>query len=105
MLTLRFYYSSLVRAPVNYNNWEADKLQSCLCDAGWEGYDCSQRTCPKGRVLMLLYCLHGISRCCLGLGSSGTALLVVARTLLYCSTHMNHHRMHSRAPAIVLCRL
>lgn len=41
--------SSLVRAPVNYGNWEADKLQSCHCDDGWEGYDCSQRSCPKGR--------------------------------------------------------
>lgn len=42
-------FSSLIRPPVNYNNWEADKLQSCLCDEGWEGYDCSQRSCPKGR--------------------------------------------------------
>lgn len=41
--------SSLVRAPVNYANWEADKLQACLCDDGWEGYDCSQRSCPKGK--------------------------------------------------------
>ena len=41
--------SSLIRPPVDYTNWEADMLQSCLCDAGWEGYDCSQRSCPKGR--------------------------------------------------------
>lgn len=24
-------------------------LQSCLCDEGWQGYDCSQRSCPVGR--------------------------------------------------------
>jgi hypothetical protein len=34
---------------VNYANWEADSIQTCLCDAGWEGYDCSLRSCPKGR--------------------------------------------------------
>lgn len=39
----------MIRAPVSYENWEADKVQSCLCDPGWEGYDCSLRTCPKGR--------------------------------------------------------
>ena len=44
-----FDFSSLVRAPVNYANWEADSLQSCLCDEGWEGFDCSQRSCPKGK--------------------------------------------------------
>eukprot|EP01038_Epipyxis_sp_PR26KG_P012023 gene12023-16094_t len=40
---------SLIRAPVDYNNWEADMLQGCVCDEGWEGYDCSSRVCPKGR--------------------------------------------------------
>lgn len=39
----------MIRAPVNYNNWDADKLQGCICDPGWEGYDCSLRSCPKGR--------------------------------------------------------
>ena len=34
---------------MNYANWEADQLQSCHCDFGWEGYDCSQRVCPKGK--------------------------------------------------------
>ena len=41
--------SNLIHAPVDYTNWEADKLQSCLCDDGWQGYDCSQRSCPKGK--------------------------------------------------------
>jgi len=40
---------SLVRAPVSYDHWDADKIQGCLCDAGWMGFDCSFRTCPYGR--------------------------------------------------------
>ena len=40
---------SLTHPPVFYTNWEADKIQGCLCDAGWDGYDCSQRQCPWGR--------------------------------------------------------
>ena len=23
-------------------------MQGCLCDDGWQGYDCSLRTCPYG---------------------------------------------------------
>ncbi len=40
--------SSLVRAPVDYHNWDADKIQGCVCDPGFEGYDCSLRSCPAG---------------------------------------------------------
>ena len=40
---------SLVKPYVYYDQWDADKIQGCLCDAGWEGYDCSFRSCPKGR--------------------------------------------------------
>lgn len=40
---------SLVRPWVYYDQWDADKIQGCLCDRGWEGYDCSYRACPKGR--------------------------------------------------------
>lgn len=40
---------SLVKPWVYYDEWDADKVQGCLCDAGWEGYDCSFRSCPKGR--------------------------------------------------------
>jgi hypothetical protein len=25
-------------------NWDAEKIQGCLCDAGFEGIDCAQRT-------------------------------------------------------------
>jgi hypothetical protein len=42
-------YSNLIHPAVNYNNWDADKIQGCVCDFGWEGYDCSKRSCPKGR--------------------------------------------------------
>jgi len=40
---------SLITPPVFYNSWEADKVQGCLCDPGWDGYDCSFRQCPWGR--------------------------------------------------------
>ena len=33
----------------NYNEWDADRIQGCACDHGWEGYDCSERAdCPLG---------------------------------------------------------
>ncbi len=31
-----------------YNNWDADIIYGCKCDHGWDGYDCSQRTCEYG---------------------------------------------------------
>jgi hypothetical protein len=37
------------RPGVYYDNWDADKIQGCLCDKGWTGYDCSQRRCLWGR--------------------------------------------------------
>eukprot|EP01039_Chlorochromonas_danica_P002765 gene2765-3018_t len=40
---------NLVRAPLEYGNWEADRVQGCYCDYGYEGYDCSRLSCPKGR--------------------------------------------------------
>ena len=30
------------------STWDADRLFGCLCDDGYQGYDCSQRTCPRG---------------------------------------------------------
>ena len=38
-----------VRPGITYANWDADKIQGCLCDNGWGGYGCFQRTCPYGR--------------------------------------------------------
>jgi len=37
-----------VRAPFDYSLWDADKHQMCVCDAGFDGVDCSERTCPRG---------------------------------------------------------
>jgi hypothetical protein len=31
-----------------YNDWDADMIHGCACDPGWEGPDCSLRSCPKG---------------------------------------------------------
>jgi hypothetical protein len=31
-----------------YDDWDADKIYGCLCDEGWEGPLCNQRSCPKG---------------------------------------------------------
>jgi len=30
------------------NTWDFDKIQGCVCDQGYEGYDCSLRSCPYG---------------------------------------------------------
>lgn len=35
-------------AAFDYRLWDADKLTSCICDAGYTGMDCSLRQCPTG---------------------------------------------------------
>lgn len=37
-----------VRESFDYNLWDADKHQMCICDPGYEGIDCSLRTCQRG---------------------------------------------------------
>lgn len=37
-----------VQTAFAYNLWDADKAQACICDAGYTGYDCSMRDCPRG---------------------------------------------------------
>jgi hypothetical protein len=37
-----------VRTAFDYNLWDAEKNQACVCDAGYSGIDCSLRTCPRG---------------------------------------------------------
>jgi EGF-like domain len=32
----------------SYELWDADKGLACKCDAGYSGYDCSERSCPVG---------------------------------------------------------
>ena len=34
--------------PNNPFTWDADQVLGCLCNDGYEGYDCSLRSCPKG---------------------------------------------------------
>ena len=34
--------------PNNANTWDAHRIFGCLCDEGFEGYDCSLRSCPTG---------------------------------------------------------
>lgn len=41
-------YFSGVTTPFTYNRWDADKHQSCICDPGHGGYDCSEQLCPRG---------------------------------------------------------
>ncbi len=31
-----------------YQQWDGAKVQGCVCDAGYEGVDCSLRSCPRG---------------------------------------------------------
>jgi hypothetical protein len=31
-----------------YQSWELDRISRCLCDNGYMGWDCSERTCPHG---------------------------------------------------------
>ncbi|KAG5188331.1 hypothetical protein JKP88DRAFT_153623, partial [Tribonema minus] len=40
---------TLLRPPVAYTSpWDAYKMQGCVCDEGWYGYDCSLHDCPSG---------------------------------------------------------
>jgi len=34
--------------PNNPKTWDHDMVQGCLCDDGWQGFDCSERRCPYG---------------------------------------------------------
>jgi len=34
--------------PNNYDTWDGHRIHGCYCDDGYEGYDCSLRTCPSG---------------------------------------------------------
>jgi len=33
---------------ITYELWDQEKIMGCVCDGGFEGHDCSLRTCPKG---------------------------------------------------------
>ncbi len=38
----------LIYPIMEYTQWDADKIQGCICDHGYEGFDCSRRSCPTG---------------------------------------------------------
>jgi hypothetical protein len=42
-----------VSARFEYNHWDSEKSQTCVCDFGYTGPDCSLRLCPKGRDPLL----------------------------------------------------
>ena len=31
-----------------YNLWDAEMIYGCVCDEGYDGYDCSLQSCPRG---------------------------------------------------------
>lgn len=40
--------SRLTDLQSTYKAWDRNKTQACVCDAGYQGIDCSQRVCPSG---------------------------------------------------------
>jgi hypothetical protein len=40
--------SRLTDVSSTYAAWDRNKTQYCVCDAGYDGIDCSQRKCPSG---------------------------------------------------------
>merc|ERR1719261_463081 len=38
----------------SYNGWDAEKIQKCVCDPGYEGVRCEKKTCKKGDDPMTL---------------------------------------------------
>jgi len=43
----QIFYSG-VQSAFTYTLWDADMSQSCVCDPGYSGFDCSMRECPRG---------------------------------------------------------
>ena len=43
-----------------YNGWDAEKIQSCVCDAGYFGADCGKRICKLGDDPHSLYDSDGL---------------------------------------------
>jgi len=39
-------YNSYV--DFNSQHWDGHMTRQCVCDGGWEGFDCSERMCPHG---------------------------------------------------------
>jgi len=41
------FYEGVVTSTL-YRLWDADMAQTCICDPGYAGADCSRRECPRG---------------------------------------------------------
>ncbi|CAN0550958.1 unnamed protein product, partial [Laminaria digitata] len=37
----------------DYHGWDEGKTRMCHCDPGYEGVDCSYRSCPEGNDVMV----------------------------------------------------
>jgi hypothetical protein len=33
---------------VEYDHWDADQIQGCVCDEGYSGHNCATKECPRG---------------------------------------------------------
>jgi len=50
-------YTETGAAPnggITYSEWDGQKIQGCVCDAYYEGADCSLRQCPRGDNILTL---------------------------------------------------
>ena len=41
-------FEGLVFKPRDYNLWDADQIQGCVCDPPYTGHNCSLKACPYG---------------------------------------------------------
>ncbi|CAM9851429.1 unnamed protein product, partial [Phaeothamnion confervicola] len=41
-------YGWKLNRTATYDEWDADKIFGCICDAGYGGFDCSERMCDVG---------------------------------------------------------
>lgn len=39
-----------------YEGWDADMIHGCICDDGWDGYDCSQRYIQQLVIICMYWC-------------------------------------------------
>ncbi|CAM9494096.1 unnamed protein product [Scytosiphon promiscuus] len=46
--SIQYLYDNVRTACGGKPVWDSEKLHTCVCDDGYDGYDCSLRTCPTG---------------------------------------------------------
>lgn len=63
--------------PNDAATWDHDMVQGCLCDDGYEGHDCSLRSCPLGDDPDTLYQENEVQNIeCLDTDSDGQVVLM-----------------------------